>query len=174
MSQLLTQFAHRLIARAERRLGVALDYAHKIADTDLRLMTRYNRIFGVMDPRKHLPTDAYHVARLRGALAADCGSCVEAEIALARRAKLPDALICDILTDAPLPAPLNHVARLSDAVTRDRTDAPDARDAIRAKYGEAGLIELAYAMNGAALLPGIKRAMGYATACDLALMKDLT
>ncbi|WP_275296365.1 hypothetical protein [Sulfitobacter mediterraneus] len=42
------------------------------------------------------------------------------------------------------------------------------------KMGEAGLIELSYAMNGAALLPGIKRAMGYATTCNLSMMKALS
>ena len=173
MQQLLTQLAHKMITRAERRLGVALDYVHQIADTDIGLLTRYNRLFGFLDPVKHLPKEAYHTARLRGALAADCGTCVEAEVNLARKAKLPDALIRDIVTGAPLPDPLTHVATLADAVTRDRVDAPEARAAIIEAYGEKGLIELSFAMNGAALLPGIKRAMGHATACDLSLMKRL-
>lgn len=173
MSQLLTTFAHKMIARAERKLGVALDYTHKIADTDLGLLTRYNRLFGFLDPRKHATKQAYHVARLRGALAADCGTCVEAEVALARKARLPADLIRDTLKGAPLPEPLNHVATLADAVTRDRQDAPEARAAIIDALGEATLIELSFAMNGAALLPGIKRAMGYATACDMDLMRRL-
>ncbi|WP_421703839.1 hypothetical protein [Aliiroseovarius sp.] len=173
MSQILTQIAHKMITRAERRLGVALDYVHQIADTDIGLLTRYNRLFGFLDPVKHVPKEAYHVARLRGALAADCGTCVEAEVNLARKAKLSDALIRDTLHGVSLPAPLCHIATLADAVTRDRVDAPDARAAILDTYGEKGLIELSFAMNGAALLPGIKRAMGHATACDLSLMKRL-
>lgn len=39
--------------------------------------------------------------------------------------------------------------------------------------GDAGLIEPRYAMTGAAILPGIKRAMGYATACEVSLFNDL-
>jgi hypothetical protein len=60
---------------------------------------------------------------------------------------------------------------LADAVTSRREDHPEAREVIRAAFGEAGLVELAFAMNGAALLPGIKRSMGFATACDLNLLR---
>lgn len=169
----LTRIALLLIGRAERKLGVALDYTRQIARTDLRLLTRYNRLFGFLDPNRNCPPEAYHAARLRGALSADCGTCVEAEMNLARRARLPDPLIRAILTGEGLPADLAAVVALADAVTGTRSDDPDARAAIVQAYGQAGLIELAYAMNGAALLPGIKRAMGHATACDLALMGGL-
>ncbi len=172
MFQILSPIAHKLIAQAERRLGVALDYTHKIADTNIGLLARYNRLFGFLDPMKHLPADAYHTARLRGALAADCGTCVEAEINLAMQAGLSPAVIKTILEGQP-EGPLQNVVTLSDAVVRDRVDAPKARTALIAQYGEAGLIELSFAMNGAALLPGVKRAMGYATACDLSLMRKL-
>ncbi|WP_108257656.1 ABC transporter substrate-binding protein [Mangrovicoccus ximenensis] len=49
-----------------------------------------------------------------------------------------------------------------DAVVRDRAEDAAAREAVRDAFGEAGLIELAYAMNGAALIPGVRRAMGFA------------
>jgi hypothetical protein len=65
------------------------------------------------------------------------------------------------------------VARLSDAVTGERCDEPDARAVIEMAWGDAGLIELSFAMNGAALLPGIKRAMGYAVSCDISVMQRI-
>ncbi len=167
----LTRIALLMIGRAEKRLGVGLDHTRHIARTDLKLLTRYNRLFGFLDPNRNCPKQAYHTARLRGALAADCGTCVEAEMNLARRAKLPDALIAAILRGEGLPDDLAAVVALADATTRDRGDDSAAREAVRAAYGDAGLIELAYAMNGAALLPGIKRAMGDATACDLDMMR---
>lgn len=164
-----------LIERAEARLGVSLGYVRDIAAADLGLLRRYNRIFGLLDPVNHLPADAHAAARLRGALAADCGSCVEAEINLARRAGLKPATIDAILRgDMDLPAPLPAIIRLSDAVTRDRADDADARAIVAHHYGQRGLIELAFAMNGAAMLPGIKRAMGHATTCDLGTLRKLT
>ncbi|MFV1530106.1 MULTISPECIES: hypothetical protein [unclassified Phaeobacter] len=171
---MLKKVAHFLIRRAERRIGVSLDYAHAIADTDLGLLARYNRVFGFLDPNRQLPAAAYHAARLTGALSADCGSCVEAEINLAKSAGLSPELIRSILTGSALESELEAVVRLAGAVAGTRSDDPEAREAVRAAYGEAGLIELSFAMNGAAMLPGIKRAMGYATACDLQLMRRLS
>lgn len=63
------------------------------------------------------------------------------------------------------------MARLSDAVVARRDDDPEARALIIERHGEAALIEIAYAMSGAALLPGIKPAMGYATTCDLEVLR---
>ena len=169
---MLTRLALALIGRAERRLGVGLDYARQIARTDIRLLMRYNRIFGFLDPRRHLPPEAYHAARIRGALSADCGTCVEAEINLARAAGLEPELIAAILSGAA-GGDLAPVIRLADAVTVARADDPEARAAIRQRHGEAGLIELSFAMTGAALLPGIKRAMGHATTCDLGRLRQV-
>lgn len=168
---MLKNIALALIARAEKRLGVALDYVRQIAKTDTKLLTRYNRIFGVIDPRKHLPADAYHTARIRAALAADCGTCVQAELNLARKSRLKPALIEAILHGKLTDPALIAVMQLTDAVVANRCDDPAAREVILAKWEDAGLIELSLAMNGAAMLPGIKRAMGYATACDISLMK---
>ena len=100
---------------------------------------------------------------------------MEAEINLAKQANLDEQTISNLVSGnyETLPEEIAAVAELSDAVTARREDAPQAREIIKQKFGEAGLIELSYAMNGAALLPGIKRAMGYATACDLDVMARL-
>ncbi|WP_308916773.1 hypothetical protein [Jannaschia sp. LMIT008] len=163
-----------LLGPAERRLGVRLDYAREIGATRLGLLRRYGRIFPFLDPNRHVPADAYAAARLRAALATDCGTCVAAEIALARRAGLSGTTIDAILTGTGPTPELDAVVRLTDAVVLRREDDADARADIVAAYGKAGLIELSFAMNGAALLPGIKRAMGFATACDLSTMRRLS
>lgn len=162
-----------LISRAEARIGVRLDYARQIAQSDFGLFRRYGHIFSFLDGNVKAPAVAYHTARLRGAIAADCGTCVEAEINLAVTAGLDAVLVGRILSGdyAGLPPELTAVAQLCDAVVARREDDPDARALILHHYGQAALIEIAYAMNGAALLPGIKRAMGFATACDIDLMR---
>ncbi len=173
---MLKWIASKLVSNAEKRLGVSLDYAHTIAQTDFGLMLRYGKIFGFLDPNKKVPAEAYHIARLRGAISADCGTCVEAEINLAKAAGLSAQILQATLSQdyTSLPSEFQAVAELADAVTGERQDAPEARDTLRAAYGEAGLIELSYAMNGAALLPGIKRAMGHATTCDLQTLRKLS
>ncbi len=172
---MLKSIAAFLIRRSETRIGVKLDYAHKIAQTDFGLLMRYNKIFGMIDPNTKVPAIAYHTARLRGAMAADCGTCVEAEINLAKLSNIAPDVIDTVLRGSydQLSSELAAVAELTDATVRDRIDNSDARDHVISAYGDAGLIELSLAMNGAAMLPGIKRAMGYAVQCDLSLMSKL-
>ena len=163
-----------LLTQGEKRTGVKLDYARKIAAEDPGLFMRYGKVFAFLDPNKHVPAVAYHVARLCGALSADCGSCVEAEVNLAQNARVDSKVISTVLAQRfdDLPMELSAVARLSSAVTKTRDDA-EAREIIVRHYGESGLIELSFAMNGAALLPGVKRAMGFATACDIEVMRRM-
>ncbi|MCK0120839.1 hypothetical protein MWU61_09825 [Loktanella sp. F6476L] len=170
---MLKSIAGYLVNRAEKRIGVNLDYAHQIAQTDFALMSRYGKIFGFLDPNKNVPALAFHVARIRGAVAADCGTCVEAEVNLAKASGIPAKTISALLTKdyAEFPSEIAAVARLADAVVLNRVDDSEARTKVQTAYGNAGLIEISYAMNGAALLPGIKRAMGYATQCNLSLIK---
>lgn len=83
------------------------------------LIRRAERKLGVS------PAIAHHTARLRGAIAADCGTCVKAEINLAQQAGISRQIVANI---------------------------------IAARYD---------------LLFSIKRAMGYATTCDLGIMQKL-
>jgi len=134
---------------------------------------RYNRLFGFLDPNRHVPPALYHAARIIGAVSADCGTCVQAELNLARAAGM-DPQTLDHLpfraTDR-LDDDLAAIVTLAHQVTAERIDHPDAREHLRNRFGDAGLIEFAYAMNGAALLPGIKRTLGYATTSDMELMR---
>lgn len=170
--KMLKSIARHLVSKAESRIGVKLDYAHQIADTDFGLMARYGKIFDFLDPNKKVPPLAYHTARLRGALAADCGTCVEAEINLAKASGIePETIKALLKTEYEgLASEISAVARLADAVVKNREDDLDARAEIQSAFGTSGLIEICYAMNGAALLPGIKRGMGYATECNLKML----
>lgn len=170
---MLRAIFHKIINGNEKRLGVGLDYAHAIADANLGLLMRYGKIFGFLDPRKNVPADAYHIARLVGALSADCGTCVQAEINLAKNSRVDLSIIENVVRgDSETLSRVNKaVYDLSYAVTNNRIDDAEARDVLIDAFGESGVIELGFAMNGAALLPGVKRTMGYATACDISVLK---
>jgi hypothetical protein len=168
---ILSKIALIMIARSENQIGVTFDYIRHMAKTDFGLLMRYNKMFSIIDPRKHVSAEAYHAARMRGALAADCWTCVEVEINLAKQSGLSSEWIDEVLAGSSSDADINAVITLTDATVRDRVDASKAREIIRSRYGEKGLIELSIAMNGTAMLPGVKRAMGYATACNIELMR---
>jgi len=164
---------NHILSKNEKRIGVKFEYARKIISVDNQLFLRYGKIFGFLDPRKNLPIDAYHSSRICGALSADCGSCVEAEINLAKNSGLSGEFINHILAKDfdSLSKEIVAVVKLSSAVTSFQDD-PEAREKVIKYYGKKGLVELSFAMNGAVLLPGIKRAMGYATSCNLDILKQ--
>jgi alkylhydroperoxidase family enzyme len=165
---MLQYIANKVLSRAERELGVKLDYAREISRANFGLFLRYGKIFGFLDPIKHVPPHVYHAARLAAAVSADCGTCVEAEKNIAASKGLDELQIEKIVNRnlTELDDSVSAAVRLAFAVN-DRIDDPDARAEILKMYGKTGLIELAFAMNGASLLPGIKRAMGHATECSL-------
>jgi hypothetical protein len=89
---------------------------------------------------------------------------------MARADAVPDALLRALLhgddaalhaldTDSALAA---HFAR---CWATGSTGLPQARDAVRQRFGERGLASLALAMSGARLFPMIKSALGHAEAC---------
>ena len=94
---MIKSIAKHLIQNTEKQIGVSLDYVHYIAKTDISLLTRYKKIFAFLNPNKKTPALAQHTARLRGAIAADCGHSAEAEINLAKKAKLETETIKQVL-----------------------------------------------------------------------------
>jgi hypothetical protein len=50
--------------------------------------------------------------------------------------------------------------------------ADEMRDQIRAKWGEQGLIELAFTIATARFYPAVKRGMGYAHTCERVVVED--
>jgi hypothetical protein len=52
------------------------------------------------------------------------------------------------------------------------TAAEAGRDQIRARWGEKGLIELAFTIATARFYPAVKRGMGYAQACERVMVDD--
>ena len=151
---MIVKTAKYLIRRAEERAGVQFDYVHKIAETDIGLLSRYNRIFGFLDPNRNVPALAYHTARITGALSADCGTCVQAEINLARNAGLKKDIIAKLLRSEldGFPPEIVATATLAQSVVHDRVDDPEARKIILDTLDEKGLIEISFAMSGVAPL----------------------
>ncbi len=50
--------------------------------------------------------------------------------------------------------------------------ADEMRDQIRAKWGEQGLIELAFTIATARFYPAVKRGMGFAHTCERVVVED--
>jgi AhpD family alkylhydroperoxidase len=158
----------KLLAWGEKTIGnVSMDYAYHLRDVAPSRLWRFTFIKVVEGERKYTPADVYHAAGMAAAMVEDCGPCVQIHVNLALKdgvsADVLRALAARRLDQAPADAALGFA--YGEAVAQGAM-ADDMRDRIRAKWGEKGLIELAFTIATARFYPALKRGMGYAHTCE--------
>ena len=118
--------------------------------------------------RRHLPVEAYHVARIAVGTADDCGPCLQTFIADALKQGMDEQVLQDAVQGAAelLPAQSAPAYRLSAAVAGRHNGLSYLVERARACYGEAGLVELALAIASARVFPTLKRALGHGETCS--------
>jgi hypothetical protein len=100
-------------------------------------------------------------------MAEDCGPCVQIHVNLALREHVPEHTLAALLK-RDFDACGENAAlgfQFGETVARG-DDASDLRAAIVSKWGEHGVIELAFTIATARFYPAVKRGMGYARACE--------
>jgi alkylhydroperoxidase family enzyme len=165
---LLKLVLNRLDA-AERKLGEPLDYLRHMARVSLGGFFKFAALPVAGWTNKHLPADVYYTALIAAARYEDCGPCVQTVVNLALGDGVPAGTVRAIVerrlaTDDP---DLDEVYRFATAVAEGSGQEDDLREAMRARYGEAGLVELSLAIVRGRVYPTLKRGLGYATSCSL-------
>lgn len=161
-----TIIGNRLDAE-EHALGASLDYVRDMLHTSLGAFFKFAMFLPLSRHRKALPRTAYHVARIVATRDADCGTCVQIEVNLARSDDVPSDMIRSVLDEdvEALPDDLADVYRFAVAVVTAGGDEGALRERLRYRYGDDGLVELALAMASARVFPIVKRTLGYAKSC---------
>jgi alkylhydroperoxidase family enzyme len=168
VQRLLRVLINRRMAVEEQRVGVPLAYVRHIVATSLAAFTRYALFVPMSRYRRQLPADVFFVARLVATQRQDCGTCVQIIVNLARKAGVPRQIVEATLEgriDALSPE-LQDVYRFTDAVLAATYDEDPLRVRLRQRYGDEGLIELAFAIATSQVFPLTKRALGYAVSCS--------
>ncbi len=164
---MLKAIIERRIDAGARELGGSMDYMKDILRASFPAFRRFTRIFSIADYRGRLPADAYHLARIVAARDEDCGTCVQIEVNLARKAGVEREVLRAVIAFDPdaLPPQLADTYRFVDAVVRSTGEDGALQGAVVEHYGQGGLAELALAIGASRFLPVVKRTMGHATAC---------
>ena len=159
---------HRIDA-FERKAGVSLDYLRFIARTSVPLLRRLAKVVPFATRYRHTPTAAHYVAALHATVDQDCGSCAQLVVNDALAAGIDAGFLETVLhfDGSRFEESLKDVSEFARAVLRGG-DVADARERVRKRYGDKGLVELTYAIAGAQVFPTVKRALGYATPCNVA------
>lgn len=166
---MLRRLIHWRISAAEKLLGVPADYMRHMVDVSVPAFLRFVKIMPLANYRRNVPATAWHVARLVAVRAEDCGSCVQIEVNLAKRDKVPTTVIEAVLAERPedLPAELADAYHFAMEVVRRTGGEQQYRERIRQRFGEAGLIELSMTIAACRVFPVTKRGMGFAKSCSV-------
>jgi alkylhydroperoxidase family enzyme len=158
---------HRTIRGFERRYDYDATYMHEILDASLPAFLKLLLAQAMNAHRDAVPMDALFAARIAAVRFEDCGPCAQLVVNMAREAGVaPATLRAMVARDSTA---LTNDARLglalADAVLA-HAPCDDVRDEIRRRWGEAGLITLAYAIAATRIYPTMKRALGHAHTCE--------
>jgi alkylhydroperoxidase family enzyme len=164
----------RKLDAEEKKLGASVDYLRHVVDVSPAAFLRFASILPFANSRKVLPTDAWFVAQLVAVRHEDCGTCVQITVNLARQSGVAPALLRAVLLGPAsdgdwheLSPEMADVARFAEAVVTASPGGDELRETLRHRYGERGLIELAYAIASGRIPPTVKRALGYARSCSV-------
>ncbi len=164
---MIRKLLHRTIGAFERRYDYDATYMHEIADTSVGAFIKLALAQALNAHRDGVPPEALFAARIAAVRFEDCGPCAQLVVNMALEAGVAPNVVRAIVargTQALTPDARLGL-ELADAVLA-HTSSDTARAEVLARYGERGLITLAYAIAATRVYPTMKRVLGHAHTCE--------
>lgn len=168
---MLDWWIRRRLAAFEARWNYPMDYARALLAGSRRAFFAYARLAPAAALREGLPAAAWHAAKITALRVEDCGPCTQLAVDMARAEGVADPLLQALLSDdraalqrLDADAALTH--GFARAWAHREADLPQHREALRQRFGDAGLATLAVAMTAARMFPLLKTALGHGQQCQ--------
>jgi hypothetical protein len=159
--------ARRTLRAFAKRYGYDVSYLLMMLNHSPAAFFKFAPIMKAAAHREAVPTEASFAAKIVGALAEDCGPCTHLVVDMALEAGMAKDQIEAVLRRDP--RAMSDTTRLAfkfaDAVARRSIDDEEFRDAVRAQWGEKGVIDLTLALQLGRMFPMVKAGLGYAKEC---------
>jgi hypothetical protein len=159
--------ARRVLRAMSKRYGYDTSYLEMMLQESPAAFFKFAKLMKAAGHREAVPVDAGFAAKLVGALAEDCGPCTQLCVDMALEAGMPRDQIEAVLRRDPFA--MGEATRLgfrfADAVARRSGADDEHRDAVRARWGQKGVIDLTLALQMGRLFPMVKAGLGYAKEC---------
>jgi hypothetical protein len=164
---MLRRWLHRMVCGLERRFDYDAAYMHELISASPAAMLKLSLVQPMNQHCRGVSRTAWHAARITAARHEDCGPCTQLVLDMALADGMPAAELRALVTRdfAAMSADCALGVRLADAVAANEP-ADALRAEIVARFGQDGLISLAFAIAGARIFPTLKRALGHARACE--------
>lgn len=169
-------FARRALAAWGSSMEYDVSYIQFMLEASPAAFRKFSAIAAPSTFRGAAPVDAYFAAKIIAARSEDCGPCTQICVFMARRARMSDAQIEAVLTDA---APAMNTATLLGyrfALAVLRGDCEEEREALQTAFGDEALVALSMGIALARVYPITKRGLGFAKSCQKIRLngRDLT
>jgi hypothetical protein len=160
-------FARRFLRAASKRYNYDTSYLEYLLKESPAAAFKFAGLADATAHREVVPVDAHFAAKITGAMAEDCGPCVQLAIDMALEARMAkDQIEAVVRRDTGAMNPSTWLGfQFADAVASRAANADRHRDAVRAQWGEKGVIDLAMALQMGRIFPMLKAALGYAKEC---------
>ena len=159
--------ARRTLRAFAKRYGYDVSYLEMMLNCSPSAFFKFAPIMKASAHREAVPIDASFAAKIVGALAEDCGPCTQLVVDMALESGMPRDQIEAVLRRDP--RAMNEATtlgfRFADAVARRSAEEDEFRDAVRAQWGQKGVIDLTLALQLGRMFPMVKAGLGYAKEC---------
>jgi len=159
--------ARRMLRSFSKRYGYDTSYAEMMLQESPRAFFKFAPMMKAAAHREVVSVEASFAAKITGAMAEDCGPCTQLAVDMALQAGMAKDQIEAVLSRnvKAMTASVALGFRFADAVVDRSVDDNACRDAVRGRWGEKGVIDLAMALQIGRLFPMIKAALGHAKEC---------
>lgn len=159
--------ARRMLRSFSKRYGYDTSYIELVLSESPSAFFKFAPVMKASAHREVVPVETSFAAKITGALAEDCGPCTQLCVDMALEAGMAKNQIEAVLrSDIRAMSPDVRLGfQFADAVVRRSMEDETFRDAVRARWGEKGVIDLTMALQLGRLFPMVKLALGYAKEC---------
>ena len=159
--------ARRMLRATAERYSYDTSYLEMMLKEAPAAFFKFAPVMKASGHREVVPVEASFAAKLVGALAEDCGPCTQLVVDMALEAGMPRDQIEAVLRRDP--RAMNEATtlgfRFAEAVVRKAPEDDEFRDAVRAQWGQKGVIDLTMALQLGRMFPMLKAGLGYAKEC---------
>jgi len=160
-------FARRMLRGFSKRYGYDTSYAETMLNESPAAFFKLAPLMKASAHREVVPVETSFAANLTGAMAEDCGPCTQLCVDMALEAGMArdqiEAVLCRNVKAMTPAVALGF--QFADAVVRRSPEDETYREAVRARWSEKGVIDLAMGLQMGRLFPMMKLALGYAKEC---------
>jgi hypothetical protein len=159
--------ARRTLRAFAKRYGYDVSYLEMMLNCSPSAFFKFAPVMKASAHREAVPIDASFAAKIVGALAEDCGPCTQLVVDMALEAGMARDQIEAVLRRDPraMNEPTTLGFRFADTVVRRAAEEDEFRDAVRAQWGQKGVIDLTLALQMGRMFPMVKAGLGYAREC---------